>query len=79
MSKVKDKKRWEEFERELDKAIEADRATPEKERLAWLNTLPEYVPLTDDSVQVVFFGPRKRPAAKPRNEKKTKKRKPSRK
>ena len=67
---------WREFERDLDKAIEADRATTEKERLAWLNTLPETPPeLTGDNVQVYFFGPKKKSMAKPRNKKKAKKRK----
>jgi hypothetical protein len=66
MSKIKDEeKRWEEFERELKKAIAKDKARTKQERQAWLDTLPEYIPPpTEDRVKVIFFEGRSRPKGK---------------
>jgi hypothetical protein len=66
MSTIRDEeKRWEEFERELKKAVAKDKARTKQERQAWLDTLPEYVPPpTGDRVKVIFFEGKKRPGGK---------------
>jgi hypothetical protein len=74
MSRAKvGEKRWEEFERQLEKAIKKDEAMAEEEHLAWLDTLPEYIPPpTGNRVKVIFMGASKSLKDKQRDEKKPK-------
>jgi len=57
MSKASAKEEfWQDFERELEEAVEKDKAKTKEERRVWIDTLPEHVPpAVGGRVKVIFF------------------------